>query len=144
VKPGKGNAFTRTKLKNMLTGSVLERTFKSGETFGVPEMMSRDMQFLYKEGDDQYAFMDTENYEQTSLNKDTLGDDANWLKENTVVSVLFYQNRPLSVDMPNFVELVKPATLETGAVVNVPLFLNEGDVIKIDTRSGEYSERVNK
>jgi elongation factor P len=160
VKPGKGNAFTRTRLKNLITGKVLDRTFKSGETLTKPELDARDMQYLYNDGE-TYSFMDTSNYEQVALQKETLGELAQWLKDQTVVGVLFYQGRAISVDLPTFVELqishtepgikgdtatgaVKPATLETGATVNVPLFLNEGDVIKIDTRTGDYVERVNK
>lgn len=161
VKPGKGNAFTRTKLKNLVDGRVLERTFKSGETVGVPDLDSREMQFLYGDGT-AYTFMDTDNYEQVALQGEFLGEEVtHFLKENTVVEVLFYEGRAISVDMPTFVELqitetepgvkgdtatgaVKPATVETGATINVPLFLNEGDIVKIDTRTGEYVERVNK
>ena len=160
VKPGKGNAFTRTKLKNLIDGRVLERTFKSGETVGVPDLDSRQMQYLYGDGE-MYTFMDTDNYEQVGLSGDTLGTDTQFLKENMVIDVLFYEGKAISVDLPTFVELeitstepgvkgdtatgaVKPATVETGATINVPLFLNEGDVIKIDTRTGDYVERVNK
>ena len=158
VKPGKGGAFVRTKLKNLKTGRVLEKTFRSGESVDAPDIIEKEMQYLYRDGD-MYVFMDTTDYEQTSLTKESLGDDAKWLKEESVCDILFHNGRPISVELPTFVELIitktepgvkgdtaaggnKPAEVETGALVNVPLFLNEGDVLKIDTRTGEYIERV--
>lgn len=160
VKPGKGNAFTRTKLRNLVTGSQLERTFKSGEKFKPADLEQKEMQFLYKEGT-KFNFMDTSNYEQTYLDEDHMGDEKNWLKENINVSILYFKGKAISVELPVFVELkvtqtepgfkgdtatgtLKAATMETGATVQVPLFINEGEVLKIDTRSGEYVERVNK
>lgn len=158
VKPGKGGAFVRTKLKSLLSGNVLERTFRSGEKVGKPELEDKEMQYLYV-SDDQYHFMDTETYEQMFLTADQLGTSKNYLQENVVVKILFYKGSPIGVDVPIFVHLritdtdpgvrgdtasggTKPATLETGAVVQVPLFLNIDDVIKVDTRTGEYIERV--
>ena len=160
VKPGKGNQFTRTKLKNMITGSNLEKTFKSGEKFEVPDMMTRDCTFLYKE-DSGYVFMDKENYEQHIVSQAGVGDSSNYLTENLEVTVLFFNSRVIGVDVPNSVYLkvtqtdpgvkgdrvtgaTKPATLETGHTVNVPLHITEGDTLKIDSRTGEYIERYNK
>lgn len=158
IKPGKGNAFTRTKIKSLLTGRVLEPTFKSGDKVGRPDVEETTMQYLYKEGD-QYVFMDTRSYEQTHLNQDALGDAVNYLKENTECAVLVFNGKPIGVTLPNAIDLrvvkcdpgargdtvsgaTKPATLETGYTINVPLFINEGDILKIDTRSGEYLTRV--
>lgn len=158
VKPGKGGAFVRTKLKSLKSGRVLERTFRSGETVDLPDLEEREVQFLYRQ-DDQFCFMDTSTYEQLFLDAEHVGDAAQWLTENLVVRLLFYQGKPLSIDLPITVDLriartepgvrgdtasggSKPATLETGAVVQVPLFLNEGDLIRVDTRTGEYVERV--
>jgi len=158
VKPGKGGAFVRTKLKNLKTGRVIDRTFRSGESLGDPEVDQREMQFLYRDGD-MFNFMDTGTFEQTALAREKLGDSVRWLKEEMVVSILFYRGDAISIELPTFVELAirktepgvrgdtaaggtKPAELETGATVNVPLFLNEGAVLKIDTRTGEYIERV--
>lgn len=160
VKPGKGGAFVRTKLKSLLTGNVLERTFRSGEKVGKPQLEEKEMQYLYV-SDNQYHVMDMETYEQLFLTEKQLGTSKNYLQENVVVKVLFYNGQPIGVDVPIFVELritktdpgvrgdtasggTKPATLETGATVQVPLFLNEGDVIKVDTRTGGYIERVQK
>ncbi len=157
VKPGKGGAFVRTKLKHMRAGKVIDNTFRSGEKVELVDFEEKHMQFLYR--DDRYHFMDTESYDQVSLSSDEVGDARDYLKENTEVDVLYIQGRPAAVDLPNFVELAiaatdpgvrgdtaqggtKPATLETGAVVHVPLFLNEGDVVKVDTRTGEYLGRV--
>lgn len=158
VKPGKGNAFSRTKLKNLLTGNVLDRTFKSGERVGKPDMVEKEMQFLYRQEDDFY-FMDSDSYEQIAITRDQLqGADA-YLVENVKVTVLFFNGRPITTDLPNFVEVTiaatdpgvkgdtasggsKPATLETGAVIQVPLFINEGEKIRVDTRTGQYVERV--
>ena len=157
VKPGKGGAFVRTKLKHMKLGRVIDNTFRSGEKVDLVDFDEKHMQFLYT--DDRYHFMDTETYEQVSLSPEEVGEARLYLKENTEVDVLYIDGVPASVELPNFVELViartdpgvrgdtaqggnKPATLETGAVVQVPLFLSEGDVVKVDTRTGEYLGRV--
>jgi len=158
VKPGKGNQFTRTKLKNMLTGSNLERTFKSGEKFGVPDVANKEMTFLYKEGP-AYHFMDKTSYEQVAINADDLGDAPLYLTENLEATVLFFNGRAIGAEVPKSVTLKivetdpglkgntvsggsKPAKLETGAVVQVPLHLNQGDAIRVDTRTGKYIERA--
>lgn len=158
VKPGKGGAFVRTKLKSLKTGNVMDRTYRSGEKLDTPNLEEKNMQFLYAAGD-EYFFMDNETYEQSSLTAKQMGDNKNWLKENMAVKVLYHNGDPINVEVPMFVELkvvrtdpgvkgdtaaggTKPATLETGAVVKVPLYLEEGEVIKVDTRTGEYLERV--
>lgn len=158
VKPGKGGAFVRTKIKNLLTGRVLDPTFKSGDKVGKPDMDDKEMQFLYKDGE-HYTFMDNTSYEQVMIDSDVVSDAAKWLKENTDTEVMFWNGKPIGVSLPNFVELkitecepgvrgdtaqgaTKPAMLETGASVNVPLFVNEGETIKIDTRTATYVERV--
>lgn len=158
VKPGKGGAFVRTKLKNLKTGRVIDRTFRSGESVDTPDVNQQEMQYLYRDGE-QFWFMDTTTFEQTALLEQALGDAVKWLKEETIAEVLFYNGVAISVEIPTFAELAiaktepgmrgdtaagatKPAELETGAIVNVPLFLNEGDILKIDTRTGEYMERV--
>lgn len=158
VKPGKGSAFVRTKLKNVQTGAVLDRTFRSGDKVEEVRLEKRQMQYLYAEGE-IYHFMDTETYEQLGIPASLVGEGAGFLKENEMTYVLIALEKPIGVELPKFVELavthtepgikgdtatgaVKPATLETGAVVNVPLFINQGDVLKIDTRTGEYVERV--
>jgi elongation factor P len=158
VKPGKGSAFVRTKLKNVQTGAVLDRTFRSGDKVEEVRLEKRQMQYLYAEGD-SYHFMDTETYEQILISGSLVGEGAGFLKENEMTYVLIALEKPIGVELPKFVELavthtepgmrgdtatgaVKPATLETGAVVNVPLFINQGDVLKIDTRTGDYVERV--
>jgi elongation factor P len=157
VKPGKGGAFVRTKLKHMRQGRVIDNTFRAGEKVALVDFEDKHMQFLYR--DDRYNFMDMETYEQLSLSAEEVGDARDYLKETTEVDVLYIDGSPVSVELPNFVELViaetdpgvrgdtaqggsKPARLETGAVVQVPLFLNTGDVVKVDTRSGEYLGRV--
>jgi elongation factor P len=159
VKPGKGNQFTRTKLRNLLTGQNLERTFKSGERFGVPDVIFKEMNFLYLD-DNGFNFMDPESYDQVTLSKALLGDNANFLTENLKTKVCFFNDRAVGIDLPTSVVLkvtatdpgfkgntvtgtYKPATLETGYVVQVPLHTNVGDNLKIDTRTGEYVERVN-
>ncbi len=159
VKPGKGNQFTRTKLRNLLTGQNLERTFKSGEKFGVPDIVFKDMDFLYKD-ESGYNFMDPSDYNQVMLSEDVLGDASKYLLDNMKVKVCFFNDRAVGVDLPITVNLrvthtepgfkgntvtgtFKPATLETGLVVQVPLHTNVGDLLKIDTRTGEYKERVN-
>lgn len=158
VKPGKGGAFVRTKLRNLISGGVIERTFRAGEKFDKPDLEEKKMQYLYAEGA-QFYFMDTETYEQTFLTEEQLGESKNYLQEHITINVLFYQGKPIGVDLPTFVVLTvaktdpglrgdtasggsKPATMETGAVIQVPLFINEGDKLKIDTRTGDYIERV--
>ena len=158
VKPGKGGAFVRTKLKNLLTGRVLDQTFRSGERVKKPDLVEREMQYLYKEGDD-YCLMDNETYEQIMLTGEQVGDARLYLTENMNLQVLIFNQQPVAVDLPNFVELTvvqaepgvrgdtatggtKPATLESGAVIQVPLFINEGDRLKVDTRTGNYIERL--
>jgi elongation factor P len=158
VKPGKGNAFVRTRYKSLISGRVLEKNFKSGEKVGRPDIEEKKMQYLYKEGE-HFVFMDSKNFEQSHVDEAGLGESKNFLKENMEAGVLFWNGRAISVDLPNAVELkvtkcdpgargdtvsgaMKQATLETGYSLNVPLFINEGDVLKIDTRSGEYLTRV--
>jgi len=160
VKPGKGGAFVRTRLKSLVTGNVLDRTFKSGDKVEVPEMEEKEMQFMYKEGVNYY-FMDVNTYDQLFVEEENLGDAKNFVKEGLTINVSFYKGKAIGVDMPNFVDMTivktepgmkgdtaqnatKPAELETGYVLQVPLFLEEGDMIKIDTRSGEYITRVSK
>jgi elongation factor P len=158
VKPGKGNAFTRTRLKNLLNHSVQEKTFKSGERVGEPNLERKQMQFLYK---DQYGyqFMDLGVYDQVHFDQETIGEYGNYLIENLEIEVLYYKGKPIGLQLPTFVNLKitycepgvkgdtasggsKPATLETGLTVNVPFHIKQGDVIKIDTRTGEYVEKV--
>ncbi len=158
VKPGKGGAFVRTKMKSLKTGNVIDRTFRSGEKVNTPELEERTMQYLYAADKDR-VFMDTTNYEQITMNEAQLGENLNYLKENMEIKVLYHKGRPINVDIPMFVELMiartepgvrgdtasggsKPATLETGAVVKVPFYLNEGEIVKIDTRTGTFIERV--
>ncbi|MGC8833735.1 MAG: elongation factor P [Armatimonadota bacterium] len=158
VKPGKGGAFVRTKLKNVRTGAVIDRTFRAGEKFEQAILDRRKMQYLYSTGD-EYIFMDTEDYEQISIPKSLVGDQAKYLKEGLEVEVLTHEGTVLGIELPFFLDLTvvdtdpglrgdtasggsKPATLETGAVVQVPLFINIGDVIKVDTRTDTYLERV--
>ncbi len=158
VKPGKGAAFVRTKLKNIKNGGVVERTFRPTEKCPTAHIDRRDMQYLYNDGD-LYTFMDMETYDQLSLNKDTIGDALKFVKENETCRICSHNGSVFAVEPPLFVELAitstepgfkgdtatganKPAIVETGAQVYVPLFVNEGDVIKIDTRTGEYLSRV--
>lgn len=160
VKPGKGNQFTRTKMRNLVSGTLVERTFRSGEKFAVPDVENRDMNFLYND-DSGFHFMDQGTYDQISMSTEDVGDSSNWLTENLQVSVLFYNGRAIAIDLPNSVELkvsqtdpglkgntvtggTKPATMETGVVIQVPLHINEGDLLKVDTRESSYMERVNK
>jgi elongation factor P len=157
VKPGKGGAFVRTKLKHMRLGRVIDNTFRAGEKVELVDFEEKRMQFLYK--DDRYHFMDLDTYDQISLSAEEVGEARDFLKENTEVEILFIEDSPVTVELPNFIEIriaktdpgirgdtasggSKPATLETGAVIQVPLFLNEGDVVKVDTRSGDYLGRV--
>lgn len=158
VKPGKGAAFVRTKLKNVINGGVVERTFRPTEKFPQARIDRVDMQYLYSDGD-LFYFMNQETYDQVALNTDLIGDALKFVKENEVCKVCSYNGNVFSVEPPLFVELEitetepgfkgdtatgasKPATVETGAVVSVPLFVNQGDKIKIDTRTGEYLSRV--
>ncbi len=159
VKPGKGGAFIRTKMKNMITGLMREETFRSGEKFPSPDLEYRDMQFLYRE-DDLFNFMDQDSYEQVALNKDQVEEVIPYLKEQVIYTILYFQDAAIAVNAPLFMEFevketmpgvrgdtaqggaTKPATMETGLVVLVPLFVNEGDTIKVDTRDGSYLERV--
>jgi len=158
VKPGKGAAFVRTKLKNIETGAVTERTFNPKEKFEKAHIERRPTQYLYA-GDDMWNFMDTETYDQFALSKEDLGDAVKYLKENMNLHLQFYKDKILGVDLPVIVELVvvetepgikgdtasggsKPAIMETGLVVQVPFFINVGDMLRIDTRTGEYSERA--
>ncbi|MCR4750135.1 MAG: elongation factor P [Lachnospiraceae bacterium] len=158
VKPGKGAAFVRTKLKNIISGGVVEKTFRPTEKCPTARIDRKDMQYLYSDGD-LYYFMDTENFEQIAINKDNVGDALKFVKENDMCKVCSYNGNVFSVEPPMFVELVvtdtepgfkgdtatgatKPAVVETGATVAVPLFVNQDDVIKIDTRTGEYLSRV--
>jgi elongation factor P len=158
VKPGKGGAFVRTKLKNLKTGAVLENTFRSGDKVNKPDLDERGMQFMYML-ENAYHFMDTKTYEQIYLDQEHMGDAANYMIENLPVKILFYRGEPIGIDLPIFIDLqivetepglkgdtvsgaTKPATLESGAVVQVPLFLDVGDRIKVDTRTGTYIERA--
>ena len=158
VKPGKGAAFVRTRLKNVMTGAVLERTFSPTDKYPTAHIETREMQYLYTDGD-LYYFMDNESYEQLALNHEQVEDAIDYIVENSNVTIRFFKGNAFSVAAPNFVELTvtetepgfkgdtatgatKPATVETGATVAVPLFVNQGDVIKIDTRTGEYLSRV--
>ncbi len=158
VKPGKGGAFVRTKLKNYRTGNVLDRTFRSGERFDEPNLEEREMQFLYATGE-SYTFMDNESFEQFTYEKKQLGENADLLKEDMTAKILIYHHEPIAVELPIFIELkvvdadpgvrgdtasggTKPAKVETGAIIKVPLYLEVGEVIKIDTRTRQYVERV--
>ncbi|MCL4546123.1 MAG: elongation factor P [Deltaproteobacteria bacterium] len=160
VKPGKGGAFVRTKLKNLINGRVIDRTLRAGEKVETPNIEEKNMQYLYAEGD-EYVFMDNETYDKIKFSKETVGDNEGFLLENITVNVLYYNNKPINIDVPNFLDLkiastepgikgdtvsgaTKPAVLETKLVINVPLFINEGDVIKVDTRNKSYIERVSK
>lgn len=160
VKPGKGQAFYKVKIRNLKNGRVLEKTFRSGETVEAADVHETAMQYLYSDGE-HWHFMVPSTYEQYAADENALGDAAQWLKEQDTCSVTLWNNVPLSVDPPNFVELevtqtdpgvrgdtssggTKPAKLETGAVIKVPLFIQEGEVLKVDTRTGAYVSRVNK
>jgi len=161
VKPGKGQAFNRVKFRNLLNGRVWERTYKSGESIDAADVVETDMEYLYEDGE-FWHFMKTDNsYEQIAADANAITEAKNWLKEQAVYQVTLWNDVPISVTPPNFVELevtdtdpglkgdtaqggTKPATLSSGAVVKVPLFVNIGDVLKVDTRTGEYQNRVNK
>ena len=158
VKPGKGAAFVRTRLKNIITGATVEKTFSPTDKMPRAHIERKDMQYLYNDGD-LYYFMDVETYEQTPLGADAIGDALKFIKENMTVKILSYKGNVFGIEPPTFVELevtetepgfkgdtatgaTKPAVVETGASVKLPLFINQGDVIRIDTRTGEYLERV--
>jgi len=158
VKPGKGGAFVRTRIKSLMSGNTIDMTFRSGDKVDTPDLEEREMQFLYETGN-EYHFMDTQNYEQLFLTPDQLGESKDFLKENLEIKALFHNKRPIGVEIPMFVELkvvntepgvrgdtatgaTKPATLESGAVIQVPLFVEEGDVLRVDTRTREYITRV--
>ncbi|MFY7927568.1 MAG: elongation factor P [Oligoflexus sp.] len=160
VNPGKGSAFVRTRLKNLETAQVLEVTFKSGEKVNVPDLEYKEMQYLYNDGSN-YTFMDNATYDQVVLKAEDLDDAKYYIIENSMLKVTFFQGRPVTVEVDNFVELKvaqtqpnikgdtsggggKPATMETGLVVTVPFHISEGDLLKIDTRTGEYVEKVKK
>ena len=158
VKPGKGGAFVRTKVKNLLNGRVLDRNFRSGERVELADIEEKHMQYLYLDGD-SLVFMDQESFDQIPFPQEVVGDARKFLKENLEVSVVFWRGQPIGLELPSFIEAsvtqcdpgmkgdtasgaTKPATLETGAVLQVPLFIKEGEAIRVDTRSGEYVERV--
>jgi len=158
VKPGKGGAFVRTRLKKVKTGRVIDRTFRSGEKVEDIRLEKKRFQYLYK-GDGEFVFMDTESYDQISASEGIVGEAAKFMKEGTEVEILFHGKDPIGVELPIFVELeiaktepgvkgdtasggTKPATLETGAVLHVPLFIEEREIVKVDTRTGTYVERV--
>ena len=158
VKPGKGAAFVRTKIKNVITGGIVERTFNPTDKFENAYIERREMQYSYDDGD-LYHFMDTETWEETLISHDTVGDNFRFVKEEMMCKIISYKGKVFSVEPPTFVELAvvetepgvrgdtatnvtKPATLETGAVIKVPIFINEGDVLRVDTRTGEYLERA--
>ena len=158
VKPGKGAAFVRTRIKNVMTGAVLERTFNPTDKMPKAIIETKEMQYMYNDGD-LYYFMDNETYDQIPLNHEQVEDAIQFIKENTNVTMRFFKGKPFSVEAPNFVTLevvdtepgvrgdtatnvTKPATLETGYVVAVPIFINQGEKIRIDTRTGEYASRA--
>jgi elongation factor P len=160
VKPGKGQAFTRTKMRNMISGTILERTFKSGEKLEKADMEERQMQYLYPE-DDFYVFMDTATYDQMRLTEAQLGENKYYLSDSLMVDMLIFNEKPIGVTPPNFVEFeitetepgykgdtsggtTKPAKIITGLEIQVPLFIEQGEKVRIDTRTGEYAERVKK
>ncbi len=158
VKPGKGAAFVRSKLKNLRTGAVIEKTLGAGEKIPRARIDRKEFQYLYSDGK-VYNFMDMETYDQFSMTVDQLGDAVKYMKEDMVLNILMYQDKPIGVDLPNFVELAvvetspgikgdtasggsKPATLETGYVIQVPFFINIGDILQVDTRTGQYIKRA--
>ena len=159
VKPGKGSAFVRSKLKNVQTGAVMEKTFRAGEKMPRAIVDKREMQYLYNAGENEFVFMDNESYDQITMSSEQIGDIKKYLKENMNITVLKYQDKIIGIDIPNFVELevvdtppgekgntaqggTKPAKLETGAMVNVPFFVNNGDKIRVDTRTNSYLDRA--
>ncbi len=160
VKPGKGGAFVRTKVKNLLNGRTIERTFRSGEKVETADVEEKTMQYLYNDGE-SLIFMDQETFDQIPMPPEVIGDQIEFMMENMNVEVLFWRGKPVNMQLPNYIEskvvksdpgvkgdtssgASKPATLECGATINVPLFIKEGDVLRVDTRTREYSERVNQ
>jgi elongation factor P len=160
VKPGKGGAFVRTKVKNLLNGRTIERTFRSGERIEEADIQEKSMQYLYQEGEN-LVFMDQQTYDQIPIPPDVIGDAIQFMLENMEVDVLFWNGKPVNIELPNYIVArvvksdpglkgdtssgaTKPATLECGATIQVPLFIKEGDMLRVDTRTGEYSERVNQ
>ncbi len=160
VKPGKGQALYKCRLKNLVTGVQFDKTYRSGDKIKEADLEEVEMEYLYNDGE-HYHFMNTSTYEQESMSADQIGDDATFLKENTVCSILLHNGKPIALSLPNFIELKivkadpwvkgdtasgssKPATLETGLVIQVPPFVEEGEIVKIDTRTGQYVERVKK
>lgn len=158
VSPGKGGSFVRTRLKNLLNGNVIERTFKTGDKVGKPDLEQHEFQYLYKEGT-HYYFMNQSTYDQVPIDESVVGDGKDYLQENLVVQILFYNGKAIGMELPTFVFLkvvetepgfkgdtatntLKPAIMETGVKVNVPLFIKEGDVLKVDTRDSKYIEKV--
>jgi len=158
VKPGKGGAFVRTKIKNLLNGRTVERTFRSGEKCEVADISEKSMQYLYNDGESM-IFMDQQTYDQIPIPPDVIGDQEQFMMEEMIVDVLFWKGNPVNVDLPNYIEskvvqsdpavkgdtssgALKPATLECGVTLDVPLFIKEGDTLRVDTRTGQYSERV--
>jgi len=158
VKPGKGGAFVRTRLKSLVNGTIQDKTFRAGERINTPNLEEKGMQFLYRE-ESRFHFMDTSTFEQLFLTEDQVGENVDFLTENLIIRILFHNGKPVAIDLPISVNMSvvktdpgvrgdtasggsKPATLETGAVIQVPLFINEGDVIRIDTRSRTYIERI--
>lgn len=158
VKPGKGGAFTRTRLRNLVSGNLLERTFKAGDKLEPANLEEQKMQFLYKE-ENQFCFMNSETYEQIFLTEEQVGEATDFMPENTEVHILFFNQKPIGITLPNFIDFevvkaepwlkgdtasstTKPVTISTGALVQVPIFVNEGDVIRVDTRTGDYVTRV--
>lgn len=160
VKPGKGNAFVRTRMKSLITGNVLEKTFKSGEKVAKPDLENKKVQYLYNDGEN-YIFMDMETYDQLEISGKQLGNATLFMQEQMETEVLFYKGEPIDIELPTFIEVdvvrtdpgvrgdtvsgaTKPAEIETGATIQVPLFLNESDRIRVDTRTGTYVERVKR
>lgn len=158
VKPGKGVAFVKTRMRNLITGRSLDRNFRSGDKVGVPNLQHREMQYLYSDGE-KWVFMDNSNFEQVELTRESIEESIPFLIDNITADILFYEGKAISVDLPTFIEVEvtdcppgvkgdtaqggsKPATISTGHTLNVPLYISEGDVIKVDTRTGEFAERV--
>lgn len=161
VKPGKGVAFVKTRMKSLETGRVFHENFRSGDTVDTPDIESREMQYLYQDETGHYVFMDEDTYEQVRVSAEAMEPVLDYLKDNMTLEILFHNDKAISVEVPNFVELVvtktdpgvkgntaqggtKPATLETGATITVPLYLEQGELVRVDTRTAEYVERVNK
>ncbi len=160
VKPGKGQAFSRVRLKHLLSGRVIERTFKSGDKCEIADVQETEMRLLYKEADG-VVFMNDNSFEQVKISNESIGDTMSWLLEDLLYEIIFYNGEPVNVEPPTFIEtkvtetapgergntasgrVMKPATIESGAQVQVPIFINEGDIVKIDTRTGDYVSRVN-